>query len=63
MIRDPYAKRSKPRQLLRDSNRQPDNKLPKSSKGSYDISDPYLRGRAGGEAHPNYIRGGGKAKR
>jgi len=27
-----------------------------SVKGHYDVSDSYLRGSAGGEAHPNYVR-------
>jgi hypothetical protein len=60
----PYAGRKPGSQLLRDATRQPDrDKLPKQVKGSYDIRDNYLRGKAGGEAHPNYIAGGGKAKR
>lgn len=62
----PYGgRRVKPgSQLLREATRQPDGKLPKNSlSGSYDVKDRYLRGRSGGEAHPYYIPGGGKAKR
>jgi hypothetical protein len=44
-------------QILRHSSKQPGGgKLPKNAtvKGNYDVSDRYLRGQAGGEAHPFY---------
>jgi hypothetical protein len=31
---------------------------PAVQRGDYDIKDRYLRGSAGGEAHPHYIRSG-----
>jgi hypothetical protein len=55
--RQPKAKEPKAgNQLLRQASKQPDSKLPKNAtvKGNYDVSDRYLRGQAGGEAHPFY---------
>ena len=64
---DLYRARQRPRvsprtkvvgtQVLRQQSKQPDGKMPPPSatvKGRYDVSDSYLRGRAGGEAHPFY---------
>jgi hypothetical protein len=60
---DPYRGRVRPKpssskggiQSLRKPSRQPDGTLPQSAKGSFgDVSDPYLRGQAGGESHPFY---------
>jgi hypothetical protein len=58
-MKNPYAgRRPKPPQpkqgvqLLRQSTKGGGPSL----KGSYDVQDSYLRGRAGGEAHPFYIR-------
>jgi hypothetical protein len=64
-VRNPYSGRKpkapQPKQggqlLRRSKGGEP------SLKGSYDVQDPYLRGRCGGEAHPNYLKTGGKAKR
>lgn len=46
-------------QALRRASKQPGKykaSSPTVSRGSYDVKDRYLRGQAGGEAHPNYVR-------
>jgi hypothetical protein len=43
--------------ILRQSSKQPDGKTPKAAKGGIgDVGDSYLRGQAGGEAHPYFDR-------
>jgi hypothetical protein len=64
-VKNPYAgRRPKPPQAKQGGQllRQSKGGGP-SLKGSYDVQDPYLRGRAGGESHPYYLKTGGKAKR
>jgi len=56
-LRDPYcgrrAEAGRVKAILRESARQPGGELPKAAKGGIgDVSDAYLRGQAGGEAHP-----------
>jgi hypothetical protein len=60
--RQPKAKEPKAgNQLLRQSSKQPDGKLPKTAKGGIgDVKDTYLTGRAGGEAYEFYDRRRGK---
>jgi hypothetical protein len=56
---DPYRGRQhqarRVKEILRESTRQPGGELPKAAKGGIgDVHDAYLRGQAGGEAHPYF---------
>jgi hypothetical protein len=56
---DPYRGRQhqarRVKEILRESTRQPGGELPKAAKGGIgDVSDGYLTGKAGGEAHPYF---------
>ena len=55
-MKDPYKGRHPTLKPLREATRQPgDEKLQKVAKGGRgDVTNSYLSGKAGGEAHPYY---------
>ncbi len=59
IARNPYAGR-RPKPPAKSSGGGVSRQSTKQPSG-HDVADKYLRGQAGGEAHPFYIPGGGKA--
>jgi hypothetical protein len=54
---DPYRGRARPKVKIKEPSPQPGKwHYGKSVSGKGDVTNSYLRGLAGGEAHPNYFR-------